>query len=170
MDDLSADLVQLIGTYLDASSALALSRVNVATNQLCLPPDCPFWRHALLHLLPPRVSETAALLADLHPSNLRGFVASLAKPGNFSKIRLLKGKVAKFRKPLAARPTGLARLLGTRAAEAALLRAEPQEAARVLRQTFPTLPPHAQRRLRAASPLRHLFELVSLEFCFFSRW
>jgi hypothetical protein len=173
IDLLSADVVQLIGTFLDAASAVSLSRVNFGVNQHCLPPDCPFWRHALLHLLPPRVSETGALLArspNIHPANLRGLVASLAKAGNFAKVKYLreKEKLRRYAKPagprkkLPGKSQILARLLRTGAAEAALARAEPVEAARVLLATFATLPPHTQRRLRESAEVRRLVPELAL--------
>ena len=162
MDYLSSDLIQSVASYLDADSAISLSRVSVAINQHCLPPDSEFWRSALLNL-PPHVRDTATLLATskkVHAHNLRGIVASLSKPGNFSKVKKLKERerLLKLAKPLIPKnKSTLARLLGTAAAEAALLRADRAEAVRVLRESLSSLPAHAQRRLRESAILRKLF-------------
>ena len=162
MDNLSADLIHCVAGYLDAASAIQFSRVSLSLNH-CLPPDSDFWRTALLHLLPSHVRDTATILATskrVHALNLRGLVASLSKPGNFSKVKKLREreKLLKLSKPLIPKKQSqLERLLRTGAAEAALLRADRAEASRVLHASLPSLPAHAQRRLRESVILRKLF-------------
>ena len=166
-DYLSEDLIRLIASYLDAASIISFSRVNLSINQYCLPQDCPTWREALFKLLPVHVSETGKYFArspNIHPLNLRGLVASLSKPGNFSKVKKLKEKekLMRFSKPVQktakSEKSLLVRLLKTGAAEAALLKhANRAEALSALRQNFAILPKQIQQKISKSQIIRDSF-------------